>query len=299
MKRIVIKENEMEQRLDRFLCKYLNNTTKTNVFKLIRKKRIKINGKKVTENYFLKYGDVLDIILHPSAIEELIKPETVYEASDVNLDIVYEDEEILVVNKPVGLLTHPDQNEYKRTLATAVQLYLKDLSTRTFKPASIQRLDKNTSGLVLFGKTYEALKKYNALMRDRKIKKYYLAVVSGKTVGSGEIKGYLTKDEKKNKITISKVDSDESKFIHTKYKTLKTNGQFSLLEVELLTGRTHQIRGSLSYIGHPIIGDVKYGGSVNTGHQSQLLHAYKLQVDDKSFEKESEEIKIFVNNFID
>lgn len=299
MKRIIIKENEMEQRLDRFLCKYLNNTSKTNVFKLIRKKRVKVNGKKVSEKYFLQYGDVLDIILHPSAIEELIKPETVYEASDVNLEIVYEDDEILVVNKPVGLLTHPDQSEYKKTLATAVQLYLKDLSTRTFKPASIQRLDKNTSGLVLFGKTYEALKKYNALMRDRKIKKYYLAVVSGKPLPVGEIKGYLTKDEKKNKIAISKEDSDQSKFVHTKYKVLKTNGKYSLLEVELLTGRTHQIRGSLSYIGHPIIGDVKYGGIVSTGHQSQLLHAYKLAVDDKTFEKESENINTFVNNYID
>ena len=299
MKRIVIKENEMEQRLDRFLCKYLNNTTKTNVFKLIRKKRIKVNGKKVTENYFLQYGDVLDIILHPSAIEEMIKAETVYEATDVNLDIVYEDDEILVVNKPVGLLTHPDQNEYKRTLATSVQLYLKDLCTRTFKPASIQRLDKNTSGLVLFGKTYESLKKYNALMRERKIKKFYLAVVSGKPKAVGEIKGYLTKDEKKNKIYISKEDSDVSKFVHTKYKVLKSNGKYSLLEVELLTGRTHQIRGSLAHIGHPIIGDVKYGGTVNTGHQSQLLHAYKLAVEDKSFEKESEDIKVFVNNYID
>lgn len=299
MKRIVIEENEMEQRLDRFLCKYLNNTTKTNVFKLIRKKRIKVNGKKVTENYFLQYGDVLDIILHPSAIEELIKAETVYEASDVNLDIVYEDDEILVVNKPVGLLTHPDQNEYKRTLATAVQLYLKDLCTRTFKPASIQRLDKNTSGLVLFGKTYESLKKYNALMRERKIKKFYLAVVSGKPMAVGEIKGYLTKDEKKNKIYISNEDSDASKYIHTKYRMLKSNGKYSLLEVELLTGRTHQIRGSLSYIGHPIIGDVKYGGTVSTGHQSQLLHAYKLTVEDNTFEKESDDIKVFVNNYID
>lgn len=299
MKRIVIEENEMEQRLDRFLCKYLNNTTKTNVFKLIRKKRIKVNGKKVAENYFLQYGDVLDIILHPSAIEELIKADTVYEASDVNLDIVYEDDEILVVNKPVGLLTHPDQNEYKRTLATAVQLYLKDLCTRTFKPASIQRLDKNTSGLVLFGKTYESLKKYNALMRERKINKFYLAVVSGKPKSVGEIKGYLTKDEKKNKIYISKEDSDASKYVHTKYRMIKSNGKYSLLEVELLTGRTHQIRGSLSYIGHPIIGDLKYGGTISTGHQSQLLHAYKLVVEDKAFEKESDDIKMFVNTYID
>lgn len=293
MRIIEITENEKDQRLDRFLTKYLNNTTKTNIFKLIRKKRIKVNGKRAEEKYFLQLGDEIQIHLHDNAIEELMKPLVKMEAVDLDLDIVFEDDDILIVNKPVGLLTHPDSNEYKNTLASKVQVYLKHLSTRTFKPASIQRLDKNTSGLVIFGKNYSSLKHYNALMRDRKIDKYYLTVVSGKTKDEGVVKGYLTKDEATNKVTISKNADDQSKFVHTEYKTLATNGQYSLLEVKLLTGRTHQIRGSLAFIGHPIVGDNKYGGERIKG-QHQLLHAYKVVIENKIYEKRSERIQDFI-----
>lgn len=297
MRTLRITENEKEQRLDRFLTKYLNNTTKTNIFKLIRKKRIKVNGKRAQEKYFLQLGDEVQIYLHEDAINELIKVEEPLSADDVNLDIVYEDDEILVVNKPKGMLTHPDSSEYKNTLATKVQLYLKHLTTRTFKPASIQRLDKNTSGLVIFGKTYDALKRYNLLMREREIKKYYLAVVEGTPKTSGEVKGYLVKNEKENKVTISKHESDESKFAHTRYKCLETNGEYSLVEVELLTGRTHQIRASMAYLGHPIVGDGKYGGKRVGKVRNQLLHAYKVQVGDHVFEKTSEEINAFIKQY--
>ncbi|MCH4890384.1 RluA family pseudouridine synthase [Acidaminobacter sp. JC074] len=293
MRVIKVTENEMDQRLDRFLTKYLNNTTKTNIFKLIRKKRIKVNGKRAEEKYFLKLDDEIQIHLHDNAIEELMKPLVQYSAEDVELDVVYEDDDILIVNKPVGLLTHPDSNEYKNTLSSKVQVYLKHLSTRTFKPASIQRLDKNTSGLVIFGKTYSALKEYNALMRDRKIGKFYMAVVSGKPKDQGQVKGYLVKDEATNKVKISSKSSDESKFVHTKYKVLSSNGTYSLLEVELLTGRTHQIRGSLAYAGFPIVGDVKYGGEKLKG-QNQLLHAYKVVIGENVYEKRSDAINTFV-----
>lgn len=293
MRTIKITENEMDQRLDRFLCKYLNKTTKTNVFKLIRKKRIKVNGKRAEEKYFLALGDEVTIHLHEDAIDELMKPIEMVEASELNLDIVYEDDDILIVNKPVGLLTHPDSKEYKNTLASKVQVYLKHLSSRTFKPASIQRLDKNTSGLVIFGKNYSSLKKYNELMRQRKIGKFYLTVVSGKTKASGEVKGYLVKDEVNNKVRISSKSSDQSKEVYTKYKQLTTNGQYSLLEVELLTGRSHQIRGSLAYIGHPIVGDIKYGGEKIKGQQ-QLLHAYKVVIGDDVYSKSSKAIDAFV-----
>lgn len=296
MRKIEITANEAEQRLDRFLIKYLNNTSKTNIFKLIRKKRIKVNMKRAEEKYFLRLGDEVEIFLHEDAIEELIKPIVEVTAEEVELDIVYEDDEILIINKPVGLLTHPDQNEYKNTLSSKVQIYLKHLSTRTFKPASIQRLDKNTSGLVIFGKTYDALKRYNELMRDRAIHKYYLAVVHGQTKEEGEIKGYLTKDEESNKISISSKETDASKFVHTKYKKLRTNGDFTLLEVELLTGRTHQIRGSLAYVGHPIVGDVKYGGKRVGKARTQLLHAYKVIVDDNVYEKKSDVIEDFMEH---
>lgn len=299
MKEIEITKNDMDQRVDRFLCKYLNNTTRTNIFKLIRKKRIKVNNNRIDENYFLKLGDLVQIHLHDNAIEEMIKPMVKISAEEVELDIVFEDDEILVVNKPKGLLTHPDKSEYKDTLATKVQIYLRELCTRTFRPASIQRLDKNTSGLVIFGKTYDSLKKYNEYMRERKIGKFYLAVVSGEPEPEGEIKGFLIKDENRNRITISSNDSDNSKFVHTKYKVLKTNGKYSLLEIELLTGRTHQIRGSLSYIKHPIVGDPKYGGDKIRNYDTQLLHAYKVTIGDDTFEKYSDEIEQFVKMYID
>lgn len=293
MRNIKITENESDQRLDRFLVKYLNNTTKTNIFKLIRKKRIKVNGKRAEEKYFLQLGDEISIHLHDSAIEELMKPIIQYEAEDLNLDIVFENDEILIVNKPVGLLTHPDSKEYKNTLASKVQVYLKHLSTRTFKPASIQRLDKNTSGLVIFGKTYTALKHYNALMRERQIDKFYLTIVSGKPKDEGEIKGYLVKDDIQNKVQVSSSSRDQSKFVHTSYKVLSFNGTYSLLEVKLLTGRAHQIRGSLAYIGHPIVGDTKYGGQQLKG-QKQLLHAYKVVVEGQTYEKKSKAIEAFI-----
>lgn len=296
MRKIIVTSNEAEQRLDRFLTKYLNNTTKTNIFKLIRKKRIKVNGKRAEEKYFLRLDDEIQIFLHEDAIEELIKPYEEITAEEVILDIVYEDDQLLIVNKPVGMLTHPDQNEYKNTLASKVQIYLKHLSTRTFKPASIQRLDKNTSGLVMFGKTYDSLKHYNALMRDRLISKYYLAVVHGCLQEAGEVKGYLVKDEESNKIEIFPNEVDKSKSVHTRFKPLETNGDYTLVEVELLTGRTHQIRGSLSYIGFPIVGDIKYGGRRVGKARSQLLHAYKVIVENQTFEKKSDVIIDFMEH---
>lgn len=291
MREIIIEENEAEQRLDRFLLKYLNNSTRTNVYKILRKKLIKVNGKREKENYFLKLNDRVQIFLSNEAVDKLIKREDKPTITQVNLDIVYEDDEILVVNKPKGLLTHPDKKEYTKTLSTKVLVYLKDLTSRTFKPASVNRLDHNTSGLVLFCKTYEALKKYNRLMRRREIKKYYLCIVEGLVKNEGEIKGYLIKDSKKNTVNILRENKgDRGKFVHTKYKPIKHVGNYTLLEVEILTGRTHQIRASLSEINHPIVGDAKYGGKKIGDITTQVLHAYKMVIEDKVFIKESEEI---------
>lgn len=292
LREIIIGENEGNQRLDRFLLKYLNNSTRANVFKLLRKKLIKVNGKREKENYFLKLGDKIQIFLSDESLNELRKEEKLIASDNVNLDIVYEDDEILVVNKPKGLLTHPDKKEYKKTLSTRVQTYLKHLSTRTFKPASINRLDQNTSGLVIFCKTYEALKKYNKMMRKREIKKFYLCIVHGVVKKEGEIKGYLVKDSKKNVVIISNTNYDgNGQFIHTKYKPLKIiNNHYTLLEIEILTGRTHQIRASLSKINHPIIGDTKYGGKKIHNITTQVLHAYKLIIGDKVIIKESRQI---------
>ncbi|WP_170917427.1 RluA family pseudouridine synthase [Maledivibacter halophilus] len=289
---IIIGENEEKQRLDRFLLKYFNDSTRTNIYRLLRKKIIKVNGKKQKENYFLQKDDIIQVFLSDESIDKLIKEKKQEFVKNVSLDIVYEDSEILIVNKPKGLLTHPDQKEYKKTLTTRAQSYLKDLQTNTFKPASVNRLDQNTSGLVIFCKTYEALKKFNQMMRNREIEKYYICIVHGKISKSGEIKGYLTKDSQKNIVEIAKKNyNNKGQFIHTKYKPLSYYGDFTLLEVQILTGRTHQIRASLSKIDHPIVGDTKYGGKKIKGITTQVLHAYKLVIGDKEFVKESKDIQ--------
>lgn len=294
MKEIKITPNEAGQRLDRFLCKYFNNTTRTNIFKLIRKKVFKVNGVRVKEDYFLELGDNLQVYLADETFAGLIKEVEKISAEEVKLNIIFEDDDILIVNKPSGMLTHPDANEYKNTLASKVQIYLRHLATRTFKPAPVHRLDKNTSGMVIFAKNYESLKRYNELMRKREIEKYYICVVSGNVLRKGEVIGYITKDEQKNKVTLSKNGRDESKFCHTEYEPIKSFGDYTLVEVKLITGRSHQIRASLSYIGHPIVGDLKYGGKKVGNINNQLLHAYKLKVDGKEFISQSREINEFV-----
>ena len=295
MKKIDITKNESEQRLDRFLLKYFNNTTRSNIYKLIRKKVFKVNGKRMTdENYFLQEGDVLEMFISDESMNAMMKEFIPFKPEKLGLDIVFEDEEILVLNKPKGLLTHPDKSEYKNTLATMVHFYLRDLCTNTFRPAPVHRLDKNTSGVVIFAKTYESLKKYNALMRERDVEKYYICVVEGHLRKPGEVKGYLIKDELQNKVRIVTRDSDEAKFCHSKYKPLKQFGDYTLVEVELLTGRSHQIRASMQLLGHPIVGDLKYGGHRVDDLNNQLLHSNKIIIESRTFEASSKEIDAFI-----
>ncbi len=297
MKKVIIGKNEAGQRLDRFLLKYLNNSSRANVYKLIRKKVFKVNGVRAKEEYFFELGDELEIFLSDESYDKLVKEEVQIDASDVGLKIAYEDDDILIIDKPKGMLTHPDQNEFKNTLSSKVQVYLKHLTTRTFKPASIQRLDKNTSGLVVFGKNYQSLKALNEMMRNREIKKFYQCVVEGNISGPGQVKGWLVKDEHKNKVRLSEhQQNDKAKYCHTDYKPIKKFGKYTLLEVELHTGRSHQIRESMRFIGHPIVGDKKYGASKEKNVNSQLLHGYKLIINGNEYISESEDINRFINS---
>lgn len=296
MQKIEITANEAPQRIDRFLDKYLNNAGKSVIYRLLRKNIVRINGKRIKENEILQIGDIVSISLSDTQIAELQKEKPKISAEKLNLEIVFEDDEILIVEKPVGILTHPDKSEYKNTLATQVQLYLAELCTKTFRPAPIQRLDKNTSGLVLFAKTYNALQFYNEQMRNRKIEKKYLAIVEGKIEKSGEIKGFLEKDERKNKVYLSQNEKDNTKFVWTEYSPKATKNGLTLLEIKLHTGRSHQIRVSMEYIGHPIIGDKKYNTNTFGNEKYQLLHAYKIVLPDgRSFESKSERIYEFWN----
>lgn len=290
MIKLNIGENEKEQRLDRFLLKLLNNATRAQVYSWIRKKTVRVNGKSAAENQRLILGDELEIRISEEAYKTLSKKTTIQSNAEAKLDIVFEDDEILIVNKPAGLLTHPDKDEYQNTLATQVQLYLNDLCSRTFRPASIQRLDKNTSGLVIFGKTYDALKKYNELMRSRAINKYYLCIVEGVVTEAGEIEGYICKDEGANTVSIRfEPDAYHQTFVHTKYRPLEQGKEHTLLEVELLTGRSHQIRASLGAIGYPIYGDAKYGAQ-SRRKKFQVLHAWKVVVEGKTYTCSSAEM---------
>ncbi|MDR0303492.1 MAG: RluA family pseudouridine synthase [Chitinispirillales bacterium] len=300
MQKINISENEAPQRVDRFLCKYLNNAENSVVHRLLRKNIVRINGKRIKENAILQVGDVLGISLSQEQISQLQKEKPPVCVQKSNLNIVYEDDEILVVDKPAGLLTHPDKSEYQNTLATHVRTYLCHLCTKTFSPAPIQRLDKNTSGLVMFAKTYNSLQFYNEQMRNRKIEKKYLAIVEGRIEKSGEIKGFLEKDEKRNKVFLSQDSSENSKFVHTQYVIKDVKDDFSLLEITLCTGRSHQIRVSMEYVGHPIVGDKKYNArrrseaalaASNAQSKYQLLHAYKITLaSGQIFESKSERI---------
>lgn len=294
MKEFMVEKNESGQRIDRFLSKLFENTTRNNLYKLLRKKIIRLNGRKASPDMFVHEGDVVSVRLADEVVDGFMGDSVRIEPEAAGLDIVYEDSEILVVNKPKGLLTHPDKREYANTLSSRVAVYLKPYCGRTFKPAPVQRLDKNTSGLVLFGKTYGAMKKYNALMRERAFKKTYLAVVEGRLESPGEVRSRLVKDEAANKVYIDRIFRGEAKSIHTRYKPLKVFEEHTLVAVELVTGRSHQIRASMASIGHPIVGDTKYGGSKRFGVTTQLLHAWKMEVDGRVFECESPEIESFL-----
>ncbi len=290
MQNFIIDSSASEQRLDRYLKKLLPQAGKGEIQRWIRTKKVKVNKAKQAANYRLQDGDNVMIFLADAVIDNY-KQKRQISAEKSGLDIVYEDDDILIVNKPVGLLVHPDKNEYKQTLASYVKHYLSHLATDTFQPASVNRLDKNTSGLVLFAKNYQSLKLYNQKMRERQIKKQYLAIAEGRLEGEREIKGFLLKDRDKNRSYFSTTARGDAKPIHTIVRPLAYANNYTKVEVDLLTGRSHQIRLSLAEIGHALIGDTKYGGKPFKGIKYQILHAQKLSFDDRVFEAESIELE--------
>lgn len=288
MKSFIIEKNDADQRLDKFLTKSCPKLPKALMYKYIRIKRIKVNGKRAEISTRLKKGDTVDMYINDEFFE---KKETVYDfmSASKNIDIVYEDENIILLNKKVGLLSHPDETEYVDTLITRVKRYLFEKGEwhpdeeTSFTPALVNRIDRNTSGIVICAKTAEALRVLNQKMKDRELHKIYLCVVHGEMSKDKELlEGYLVKDEKKNKVFVSKKPKDGSKLIRTEYKVLGCRDGLSLLEVNLLTGRTHQIRAHLASIGHPLVGDGKYGTNElnkKTGYKKQCLCSHKLIFD--------------------
>lgn len=287
MKSFEIKQNDADQRLDKFISKSLPNLPRTLMYKYIRIKRIKVNGKRAEISTVLKTGDKIDMYINDEFFE---KPKTRYDFTGApkKLDILYEDENIMLLDKKAGLLCHPDDREYVDTLITRIKRYLYEKgefdpdSESSFTPALVNRIDRNTGGIVIAAKNAVSLRVLNDQMKKRSLKKFYLCVVHGvMEQKSGLLDGYLVKDESKNRVTVSKKPADGAKEIRTKYKVLSVDKSknLSLVEVELLTGRTHQIRAHFASIGHPLLGDGKYGTNKlnkDFGYKKQFLYSYKL-----------------------
>lgn len=288
IKSFTITKNDADQRLDKFITKSVPNLPKSLMYKYIRLKRIKVNSKRAEISTRIQVGDTVDMYINDEFFE---KSETRYDftGASKNLDIVYEDDNIMLLNKKSGLLSHPDDTEYVDTLIGRVKRYLYEKGEyhpddeNSFTPALVNRIDRNTAGIVIAAKTAAALRILNQKMKDRELHKYYLCVVHGKMESdSGTLTGYLVKNETKNKVFVYDKMRDGAKSIKTKYRVLRYAGGLSLVEIELLTGRTHQIRAHFASIGHPLLGDGKYGSNAlnkKSGLKKQCLCSYRLEFD--------------------
>ena len=293
---ITITKNEEGQRLDRFLRKYMNGAPLSYIYKLIRKD-VKVNGKRGKEDQMLTEGDTLALFISEEELNHYTKQVKKPHAKR-QFKVLFEDDNVLAVDKPFGLLTHGDRTEKKNHLANQVVSYLIETGSynprieRTFVPAPANRLDRNTTGLVLFGKTSEALRDLNKMIREKGyVNKYYRAVVFGNVKAELVLKDKMEKDGRNNQITVRDIDDDSEglKVMETIARPVMhaSDGKghdYTLLEVELVTGRTHQIRAHLAKAGYPIIGDAKYGdlranGAVQRKFNltTQFLHAYRLE----------------------
>ena len=292
----MIEKNEAGQRLDKFLAKYMNEASKSFFYKMMRKKNITLNGKKCEGNEKLAEGDVVKLFLAEDTIEKFSSVQ-VQEVKKVDLDILYEDDEIILVNKPAGMLSQKAKETDESLVEYLIDYLLgsgklTESGLRAFRPSVCNRLDRNTSGIVAAGKSLAGLQMLSGVFKDRSIHKYYQCLVSGEIRDVKTVDGWLLKDEKKNQMRIltdveakrfgGRGGDEEPKRIQTKYEPIATDGRFTLLKVTLLTGRSHQIRAHLASLGHPIVGDSKYGGvsKVNPSGRTvkyQLLHSYRLE----------------------
>lgn len=310
MREFQINNNEAGQRFDKYLKKLLSNAPGSFVYKMLRKKNITLNGKKADGTEKLVSGDLVKLFLADDTFEKFAGGGLVAneyqnlktlsnkaKTSSCKLTVVYEDEDILVINKPSGMLSQKAQpsdvsaNEYILHYLIGKGELTEEMM-RTFKPSICNRLDRNTSGLLIAGKTLQGLQTMADALKERTVQKYYRCIVKGEIRDRAYIKGWLIKDERTNKVTVYQEKptgkkAGEAQAIETEYCPVKVCNGYSELEVHLITGRSHQIRAHLSSIGHPIIGDIKYGNrQVNERFlkevhvKSQLLHAYRMVFED-------------------
>ena len=288
MKSFVINKNDAGQRLDKFLSKAVPLLPKSLLYKYVRLKRIKLNRKRCEFNTVLGEGDLLELYINDEFFNDNAYEYFLSSKGDIN--IVYEDENIIICDKPVGLIVHEDESETVDTLINRIKYYLYSKGEylpekeNSFAPALCNRIDRNTGGLVIAAKNAEALKILNQKIKDRELHKTYLCIVFGKLPKKEDtLRAFLTKNSDSNIVKVD--DKQGEKTIITKYKVLKEREDLSLLEVDLITGRTHQIRAHMAHIGHALLGDSKYGIGRNSekyGFKYQALYSYKLTFDFKT-----------------
>lgn len=296
MREFIIEDLEANQRLDKYLLKLLKKSGRGYIYKMLRKRSITLNGKKVEGSVMLHKGDVVRLYMKDETIEEFMglsaidSPEMeeyrhAYEKLKNQLTIVYEDKNVLIVNKPAGILSQKAEaknyslNEWLIGYLLATKCITPE-QLHTFKPSICNRLDKYTSGLMICGKTLLGTQTMSELIRDRRVRKFYRAIVKGSFTEKMHVKGYLARDYKTNKVFVSEKEMPDSEAIETRFFPLKASDKYSYIEVELITGKHHQIRAHVASIGHPILGDYKYG-DMDFNHRTkikhQFLHAYRLE----------------------
>ena len=287
MKEFTVGQNDAGQRLDRFVAKAVPLLPDSLMQKYIRLKRIKLGGKRVERNTRLNVGDVLQLYINDEFFETPKAENAYLTVSAPKLNIVYEDENILLVDKKPGVLCHSAGEWSWNTLIANIQAYLRakgewdPARENSFAPALCNRIDRNTGGIVIAAKNAEALRILNQKIKDREIDKRYLCIVHGTPKPpEGRLEGYLFKDAKENRVYITKKPQPGAKTAVTFYRTLKTKSGLSLVECELLTGRTHQIRAQMAAAGWPLLGDGKYGKlDKRYDRKYQALYSYKLRFD--------------------
>ena len=287
MKEFTIGKNDAGQRLDRWLAKTIPLLPAPLAQKYIRLKRVKVNGKGSKRDIRLNVGDVLQLYINDEFFDRPTPENAFLSLYQPKLNILYEDDQIMLLDKRPGLVVHPDEHERVNTLLTHIQAYLyqkKEWSPykeNSFAPALCNRIDRNTGGIVIAAKTAEALRVMNQKIKDRELNKYYLCVVQGRmTPPKGKLEGFLFKDEVKKQVYVTDRPQPGAKTAVTLYRTLASEHGLSLVECDLITGRTHQIRAQFAHAGHPLIGDGKYGRERENkkyGRHGQALYSYRLE----------------------
>jgi 23S rRNA pseudouridine955/2504/2580 synthase len=291
MKEFQIKKNDAGQRLDKFLSKAVKGLPMSLMYKYIRTKKIKVNRARTEQKYMLQEGDIVQLFIKDEFFDSPEKDDSALASITPKLAVVYEDENIILCNKRPGVLVHEDDEGKDNTLIMHIKAYLYQKGEynpedeQSFAPALCNRIDRNTGGIVIGAKNAEALRVMNEKIKNDEISKFYYCVVHGKMPKKADtLTGFLLKDSDKNQVKIFDKQVKGSKNIITKYKVVSEKNGMSLLEIDLVTGRTHQIRAHMSYIGHPLVGDGKYGVNKDDrarGYKYQALYAYRLRFDFK------------------